>query len=393
MTYKLNKILFIVFIVTCLIIYSISLIKTRDKSAISINNGSITLNTAASTNPSSPDLLSDDSTVYDYYGSALTNYYYKYYMYLGGYDLVWVYPTETDDDFDLYLYSDSSYSTCVASSQFDGQTMDWVVYRPSVNSYMYPETYTYTGTGNAYIEAESGEFITVGISYSRYLGSAEAGELYEVSLSSSTTYTVKLEVPTDANFDLYVFKLNSGSATEYDGHSSTNSGLGTTEYVTFTPSYSDTYAIVVIRVSGSGNGILGINTDSISIYTPSSSTSWQVGTVYDILWGCTGSISYVDIQLYKDDSYYSTIASDVSNLGYYSWSIPSTLPSGSTYRIKIIDHDNSATCAYSSYFSITPKTPVIPGFFWGYIILGLVLGIAMIFALVRQRQDFRILFY
>ena len=95
---------------------------------------------------------------------------------------------------------------------------------------------------------------------------------------------------------------------------------------------------------------------SITVTTPSGSSSWEAGTSHTIRWSSTGSISYVKIQLYKGSSLQQTITSSTSNDGSYTWSISSSLSSGTDYRIKITSTSSSSVYDYSSYFTITRST-------------------------------------
>ncbi|MHA1267611.1 MAG: hypothetical protein ACTSRS_20410 [Candidatus Helarchaeota archaeon] len=227
----------------------------------------IALTPMASTNPSAPDYLTDDFSVYEYYGSTSTNYYYDTYT-MGSYDyhLIWLYTESSSDDFDLALFSDSGYSNQVGASASSSQ-WDWIVYRPLVDQKMYPRVYTFSGTGYAYIEAESSWDISVGsTSYSEWYEEAETGAIFEVYLNAGTTYVVTLNVPSGANLDLYVCRVAPGTTTKQDYYTSTSSYYGQSERIVFNPTYTDYYAIIVLRKGGSGSGNVTIQ---IPTYIPS----------------------------------------------------------------------------------------------------------------------------
>ena len=96
--------------------------------------------------------------------------------------------------------------------------------------------------------------------------------------------------------------------------------------------------------------------DSITVTTPSSSTSWEPGSSHYIYWTSTGNISTVKIELYKGASFISTLTSGTSNDGAYYWSLPISLVSGTDYRIKITSTIDSGVYDYSSYFDIVSKS-------------------------------------
>ena len=264
MQQKAKKAVHITLCVMCLTIGLILYINIANHTAIPSNNEDSPLEPMESTNPSSPVYLSDDSYDYEYYPDTTTNYYYSCDGYSYDYLLVWLYTYDYADDFDLYLYTDAAYSSGVATSM-SGSQLDWVVYRPASSGYMYPKSYTYSGYGTAYIESETGYDLTFGSQYSFALSSSESGEIFEESLSTSSTYTVYLEVPSGCDFNVYVFRTASGSSSKLDLHSSVSTTTGYDERIVFTPTSTDTYAIVVTRISGSGTGYLTVYD---YIYTP-----------------------------------------------------------------------------------------------------------------------------
>ena len=90
-----------------------------------------------------------------------------------------------------------------------------------------------------------------------------------------------------------------------------------------------------------------IDNRSITIISPSDGETWYKGGGYLINWNSKGAGDYVNIDLYKDGQYYSSIASDASNDGDYPWMIPSNIPPGS-YQIKITSTAYSSVSAYSN---------------------------------------------
>jgi len=90
-------------------------------------------------------------------------------------------------------------------------------------------------------------------------------------------------------------------------------------------SYSSAYGI---------SDYFSIDHRSITVHDPNEET-WYVGETYTITWDSNGAGDYVDISLYGDGELYFTIAEQTENDGYYQWTIPSGLDSGSSYTIQI----------------------------------------------------------
>ncbi|NVM31316.1 MAG: zinc ribbon domain-containing protein [Candidatus Helarchaeota archaeon] len=215
------------------------------------------LESLSSTNPSSPQYLYHDSADYEYFSSS--NYYYRTNSYASSsyYHVVWVQPVDSWDNFNLYLYASSSYSSSIAQSTRSSGYLDWVLFRPSSSSYFYPKVYRSSGSGNAYVEWEySSSSLYEGDSTTGSLSSSECIEIYSVYLSSSERYQFDLSVPSGGDFDLYVYYLGYGDETNSYGwsESSTTSGYGTDESITnFNPSQNGEHAILVVRSGGSGS--------------------------------------------------------------------------------------------------------------------------------------------
>jgi len=107
------------------------------------------------------------------------------------------------------------------------------------------------------------------------------------------------------------------------------------------------------------DGIFIINCCQFIINSPNGGETFYKGSTYNITWSKSGSAcgSNVKIELYKGGSYNSTITSSTSNNGSYSWTVPTSLTSGSDYKIKITDTSNSNYYDYSDNdFSILGQT-------------------------------------
>ncbi|MFX1294038.1 MAG: hypothetical protein ACFFD2_04165 [Promethearchaeota archaeon] len=235
-----------------------------------LNNPS-TLNPTYSTNPASPVFLYDGTSKWEFYDVTGPFYYFTYFQLpptKSYYHLVWLYCHSSSYNYNLYLYSDSSYSTGVGSSTSTSQ-WDWIVYRISSAKNMYPKVTTITAVGSDEVDVEyrSAWDMVVGISYSIYLDmdSGDIFDIYEIELDSSKTYTVTLDVVAGCNQDIYVFRTAAESSTKLDLQVGNSGGPGQDEVITFSPTASDWYAIVIllrsdtddsstVNVSASGGG-------------------------------------------------------------------------------------------------------------------------------------------
>jgi len=91
-----------------------------------------------------------------------------------------------------------------------------------------------------------------------------------------------------------------------------------------------------------------------TITRPNSGETFYRDTTEQITWRASGLVgSEVRITLWKGNSYYTTIVNPISNSGSYTWYIPTSLPTGSDFRIKITSNSDGSSYDFSDgYFSI-----------------------------------------
>ena len=101
---------------------------------------------------------------------------------------------------------------------------------------------------------------------------------------------------------------------------------------------------------------------SLTITSPNSETSWEVGTTQEITWTCSDDVGIIQIDLYRENSYARLIGTvtDPSD-GHFTWEIPDYLIGSSTYQIKIdeviIDLFSPFTVQFSDEFEIINENP------------------------------------
>jgi hypothetical protein len=95
-----------------------------------------------------------------------------------------------------------------------------------------------------------------------------------------------------------------------------------------------------------------VSQESITVDSPTSFSNWKTGESYNIEWNSTGTISYIEIELYQSSNFIETIASSTYDDGSYTWTLGHDLEESDNYRIKITDTSNSTVYDYSSYFTI-----------------------------------------
>ena len=75
---------------------------------------------------------------------------------------------------------------------------------------------------------------------------------------------------------------------------------------------------------------------TLKVTTPNGDQKWTTNKKYTIKWRKGNAGAYVKIQLLKSGKAYKTIKAKTKNDGKYRWKIPSSVKTGSAYKIKVI---------------------------------------------------------
>jgi len=101
---------------------------------------------------------------------------------------------------------------------------------------------------------------------------------------------------------------------------------------------------------GSGGGGGG----TITVTSPNGGESWAHGTTHPVTWTYTGSPgANVKIELLKAGASVGTAVASTPNDGSFSWTISSTRPAGTDYKIRVSSTTTSATDTSNNNFNIT----------------------------------------
>ncbi|MFX1250810.1 MAG: GPI anchored serine-threonine rich family protein [Promethearchaeota archaeon] len=114
---------------------------------------------------------------------------------------------------------------------------------------------------------------------------------------------------------------------------------------------------------------------------PTSNSTWTKDTFNSITWNHTGIFSDVKIELYESESLERTIASSTSNTGSYDWRVDTSLPAGTTYRIKITSTSNAEVYDYSDYFAIEDEERTS-----GFLVVSVILALAVVMGMRVRRK-------
>ncbi len=88
---------------------------------------------------------------------------------------------------------------------------------------------------------------------------------------------------------------------------------------------------------------IGSNTNCyVTVTSPNGGEIWAVGSTHNITWQSNSNYN-VRIELWKNGTFYSTISSSSPNTGTLTWSIPFSIPGGTTYKVKILAINSTAS--------------------------------------------------
>jgi hypothetical protein len=96
-----------------------------------------------------------------------------------------------------------------------------------------------------------------------------------------------------------------------------------------------------------------VSAGSLKVTTPNGGESWSTGKKYTIKWKRANGGKNVKIELLRSGKVYKTISGKTKNDGSYSWKIPTTVATGSSYEIRVSPASGDKKDASNSNFSIT----------------------------------------
>lgn len=175
------------------------------------------------------------------------------------------------------------------------------------------------------------------------------------SKTNECTYTFQADDNTSIK-SVYIYKDDS---IIYKNETTTRSAIENYAKVSATCKYTPNgYKIRAIVQDFGGNTTRDtLNSQVISaVSSPKTGESWTPNTTQTITW-TSNFKDNVNIQLYVDTTYrdfYQTIASNVPNTGKYTWSVPTTIPSGVRFKIRVSNAVIDAAEYFSNRFTIAP---------------------------------------
>jgi len=114
--------------------------------------------------------------------------------------------------------------------------------------------------------------------------------------------------------------------------------------------YAAHQGVYVYTGTGGGGGGGG-GTPTVTVTAPNGGESWTAGSVQNITWTTTGTVTNVKIEISTDGgTNYTTVVASTANTGSYSWTVPNT--PGANIRIRVSDAAGTASDASNGNFTI-----------------------------------------
>ena len=100
-----------------------------------------------------------------------------------------------------------------------------------------------------------------------------------------------------------------------------------------------------------------LSAGTLKVTSPNGGQKWKTGKNYAIKWDKGNGGTHVKIQLLKSNKHNKWISKKTKNDGKYVWKIPSTVTTGSAYKIKITSTKNKKVFDKSNQnFTITKNS-------------------------------------
>jgi hypothetical protein len=185
---------------------------------------------------------------------------------------------------------------------------------------------------------------------------------YRVFLNSGDVYYFENTSPNDFDSAFEFYGPGNLSGTDIGTYAASNDDHGDTlqPYIEYFCSVSGYYYLRVAYYADKkkkekqyevGYYTLTIRsnlTGDLFLSEPNGGEVWMTGTGHNIYWTDENS-SRVDIDLYKDGIFNSSIASSVLNSGNYYWNLPTSLEAGAGFTIIVSDSDDNSINDESNY--------------------------------------------
>jgi hypothetical protein len=167
----------------------------------------------------------------------------------------------TDGDMDLELFADKAHKHSLGGSAFGTGMVDFIAVDGSLKpgGDYFPQAKAYSGTSAYAIEFAHGVDVLASNPKEFYMMNEDLVRVYDMYMAAGKTYTITLDaVSPYLNGDLFVVGSTPGDPStgvkrRIDAlKTAASQGEGGTETITFTPTVSDTYGVVVVNAAGSG---------------------------------------------------------------------------------------------------------------------------------------------
>jgi hypothetical protein len=169
--------------------------------------------------------------------------------------------TPVGTDADLSVFDDRALGSNIGGSAYGGSAIDFVAVDSNRRSYgdYYPQVRRYSGTGRYRVELAQGSSILSAGSQTVSMGLREIVAVRDVYLTAGTPVTIRA-TPTKAaqNPELHLMGSDAANTATWVRSrssavaSSSAAGPGAAEQITYTPTVSGWYGLVVINAAGSG---------------------------------------------------------------------------------------------------------------------------------------------
>ena len=258
-------------------------------------------------------------------------------------NIMWTANVNLGPSLRITLYKSGIYYSTITNDIVDNGSYSWNI-PPNVEpGDDYKIRITSNSNGTYYDLSDNNFTIAKGIMVTLPNG----GENWQLGTIWSVLWTSNDDVGSSVRITLYKGGVYQTTITG----NTPNDGL----YTWNIPTYLEAGNDYKIRITSNTNGAFFNFSDNnftittgITVTSPNGRENWKLGSTHNINWTSLGDLGpSLRITLYKEGAYYLTITGDTPDDGSYSWTIPSTLATGTDYKVRITSNSNEAYCDFS----------------------------------------------
>lgn len=296
-------------------------------------------------------------------------------------DIQWTVTGKADNTVAIDLYADTGFVQSIGASVPNNGDFSWLVsslapgdsaYRIKVTSgsqasvFGFSSTFTVINNTDGYepdnTPSQATSIDTSGIPQRHRISQPDT-DWFKFDATGGVTYCIQTHGNAETCLWLYATNAITLLSSDNSGSGSGNNGLivwtcgvsSGTYYFKVTAPYQTGGEDYTVDIR-SGGAILAITSPVSGVNGLTGGSTLPIAWAHSVNTGTS-----VSLYVYRSDTLAGTIVLSTSNNGYYTWTVPWSMPSSSSYRIRIVSDNDTSIHDLSDQFTVThiPSTLTI----------------------------------